>query len=65
MWRSRGKIIVGTVRGDLHDIGKNIVAMMLEGAGFDVINMGTDVTIERIMEYMEKNRPMSSACQPS
>jgi len=54
---SRGKIIVGTVRGDLHDIGKNIVAMMLEGAGFDVINMGTDVTIERIMEYMEKDPP--------
>lgn len=54
---SRGKIIVGTVRGDLHDIGKNIVAMMLEGAGFDVINMGTDVTIERIMEHMEKDPP--------
>jgi len=54
---SRGKIIVGTVRGDLHDIGKNIVAMMLEGAGFDVINMGSDVTIEKIMEHMEKDSP--------
>lgn len=55
--KARGKVIVGTVKGDLHDIGKNIVAMMLEGAGFDVINMGTDVTIEKIMEYMEKDPP--------
>jgi 5-methyltetrahydrofolate--homocysteine methyltransferase len=55
--KSRGKIVVGTVKGDLHDIGKNIVAMMLEGAGFDVINMGSDVTIEKIMEHMEKDSP--------
>jgi len=55
--QSRGKIVVGTVKGDLHDIGKNIVAMMLEGAGFDVINMGSDVTIEKIMEHMEKDSP--------
>ena len=53
--KSRGKVIMGTVRGDLHDIGKNIVAMMLEGAGFDVINLGTDVTIEKIMMEMEKD----------
>jgi 5-methyltetrahydrofolate--homocysteine methyltransferase len=52
--KSRGKVIIGTVRGDLHDIGKNIVAMMLEGAGFDVINMGTDVTVEKIMAEMDK-----------
>ena len=52
--KSRGKVIMGTVRGDLHDIGKNIVAMMLEGAGFDVVNLGTDVTIEKIMAEMEK-----------
>ena len=54
--QSRGRVIMGTVRGDLHDIGKNIVAMMLEGAGFDVVNLGTDVTIEKIMEQM-KDKP--------
>lgn len=52
---SRGRVIVGTVKGDLHDIGKNIVGMMLEGAGFDVVNLGTDVTIEMILEEMKKN----------
>ncbi|RCK73879.1 MAG: 5-methyltetrahydrofolate--homocysteine methyltransferase [Anaerolineae bacterium] len=40
---SAGKIVIGTVKGDLHDIGKNLVAMMLEGAGFEVIDLGTDV----------------------
>ena len=49
----RGKVIIGTVKGDLHDIGKNIVSMMLEGAGFEVINLGTDMTVERIMEQMK------------
>ncbi len=53
--KARGRVIMGTVRGDLHDIGKNIVAMMLEGAGFDVINMGTDVTVEKIMTEMDKD----------
>lgn len=52
--KSQGRVIMGTVKGDLHDIGKNIVAMMLEGAGFDVINMGTNVTIEEIMAEMDK-----------
>jgi 5-methyltetrahydrofolate--homocysteine methyltransferase len=42
-----GKVIIGTVKGDLHDIGKNLVAMMLEGAGFEVIDLGTDVPPER------------------
>lgn len=54
---SRGKVLIGTVKGDLHDIGKNIVSMMLEGAGFDVVNLGTDMTIERISEAMEKDKP--------
>jgi len=40
---SRGTIVIGTVKGDLHDIGKNLVAMMLEGAGFDVVDLGVDV----------------------
>lgn len=54
---SRGKVIIGTVKGDLHDIGKNIVSMMLEGAGFDVVNLGTDMTIEKINEAVENEKP--------
>src|SRR5512136_1345533 len=42
--QSVGKVVVGTVQGDLHDIGKNLVGMMLEGTGFEVIDLGTDVT---------------------
>jgi 5-methyltetrahydrofolate--homocysteine methyltransferase len=45
-----GKIILGTVKGDLHDIGKNLVAMMLEGAGFQVIDLGIDVPPEKFIE---------------
>ncbi len=55
--KSRGKVIIGTVKGDLHDIGKNIVSMMLEGAGFDVINMGTDVSIETLLNLLDKENP--------
>jgi 5-methyltetrahydrofolate--homocysteine methyltransferase len=46
----RGRAVVGTVRGDLHDIGKNLVAMMLEGAGFEIIDLGNDVPAERFVE---------------
>ncbi len=45
-----GTIVVGTVQGDLHDIGKNLVAMMLKGAGFDVVDLGTDVTPEQFVK---------------
>jgi 5-methyltetrahydrofolate--homocysteine methyltransferase len=45
-----GKVIIGTVKGDLHDIGKNLVAAMLEGAGFEVIDLGTDVSPEKFVE---------------
>ena len=45
-----GKIAIGTVKGDLHDIGKNLVAMMLEGAGFEIIDLGTDVSPEKFIE---------------
>jgi 5-methyltetrahydrofolate--homocysteine methyltransferase len=45
-----GRVAIGTVKGDLHDIGKNLVAMMLEGAGFEVIDLGTDVTPEKFVE---------------
>lgn len=52
-----GKIIIGTVGGDLHDIGKNIVAMLLEGAGFEVVDLGADVTKEKFLEFAEKENP--------
>jgi len=45
-----GKLVIGTVAGDLHDIGKNLVAMMMKGAGFDVIDLGVDVSIEKFIE---------------
>lgn len=45
-----GKVVIGTVQGDLHDIGKNLVGMMLEGAGFEIIDMGTDVSPEKFVE---------------
>jgi 5-methyltetrahydrofolate--homocysteine methyltransferase len=48
--KSPGKVIVGTVAGDLHDIGKNLVGMMLEGAGFEVIDLGTDVTADKFVQ---------------
>jgi 5-methyltetrahydrofolate--homocysteine methyltransferase len=51
------KIIVGTVKGDLHDIGKNLVVMMLEGGGFDVIDLGIDVTPEKFSEAIRKHQP--------
>jgi 5-methyltetrahydrofolate--homocysteine methyltransferase len=45
-----GKVAIGTVKGDLHDIGKNLVGMMLEGAGFEILNLGTDVSPEKFVE---------------
>jgi len=50
-----GKVVIGTVKGDLHDIGKNLVASMLEGCGFEVINVGTDVSSEKFMQAVEAN----------
>jgi len=50
-----GKVVIGTVRGDLHDIGKNIVAMMLEAAGFEVIDLGADVPPERFVEAVKEH----------
>jgi 5-methyltetrahydrofolate--homocysteine methyltransferase len=50
-----GKVVLGTVKGDLHDIGKNLVAMMLESAGFDVIEMGVDVAPEKFIEAIKEN----------
>jgi 5-methyltetrahydrofolate--homocysteine methyltransferase len=51
-----GRVIAGTVRGDLHDIGKNLVAMMLEGAGFEIIDLGTDVAPERFVEAVRERQ---------
>jgi 5-methyltetrahydrofolate--homocysteine methyltransferase len=47
---SRGKVVLGTVEGDLHDIGKNLVGIMLEGAGFEVVDLGTDVPAEKFID---------------
>jgi methanogenic corrinoid protein MtbC1 len=53
--KRKGVFIVGTVKGDLHDIGKNLVAMMIEGNGWEVIDLGVDVGIDKIMEQLEQN----------
>ena len=52
---SMGKLIIGTVSGDLHDIGKNLVAMMIESAGFEVIDLGVDVPIAKFIETVQAN----------
>ena len=52
---AKGKVIIGTVAGDLHDIGKNLVAMMIESAGFEVIDLGVDVPIEKFIECYREN----------
>ncbi|GAK57804.1 cobalamin B12-binding domain protein [Candidatus Vecturithrix granuli] len=50
-----GRVIIGTVKGDLHDIGKNLVAMMLEGVGFEVVDLGTDVTPEKFTDALTEH----------
>lgn len=55
--QARGTIIMGTVKGDIHDIGKNIVLMMLEGAGFEVVDLGVDLTVEKLLERIETIGP--------
>jgi len=54
---SRGKAVIGTVQGDFHDIGKNIVRMMMEGAGYEVIDLGVDVTADKFVEAVRKETP--------
>ncbi len=49
-----GKVVLGTVKGDMHDIGKNLVAMMMEGAGFEVIDLGADVSAEKFIEAIKE-----------
>jgi 5-methyltetrahydrofolate--homocysteine methyltransferase len=55
--RLREKVLLATVKGDLHDIGKKIVSMMLEGAGFEVIDIGVDVSKETVMRWINKENP--------
>ncbi len=52
-----GKIIIGTVKGDLHDIGKNLVVMMLKSSGFDIVDLGIDVSPEKYVEAIKKEKP--------
>ncbi len=53
--KRRGKFIIGTVSGDLHDIGKNLVAMMIEGGGWEVIDLGVDVGAEKFLKALDEN----------
>jgi 5-methyltetrahydrofolate--homocysteine methyltransferase len=57
-----GKVVIGTVQGDLHDIGKNLVGMMLEGAGFEVIDLGADVSSEKYVAAVKEHQPDLVAC---
>ena len=52
-----GKVVIGTVKGDLHDIGKNLVIMMLEGGGFEVVDLGTDVSPVKFVEAVREHKP--------
>lgn len=53
--KATGKVAIGTVQGDLHDIGKNLVSMMLEGAGFEIVDLGTDVAPARFVEVVKSD----------
>jgi 5-methyltetrahydrofolate--homocysteine methyltransferase len=52
-----GLVVIGTVKGDLHDIGKNLVGMMMEGGGFEVVDLGIDVSVERFVEAVRIHKP--------
>jgi len=54
---SAGTVVIGTVEGDLHDIGKNLVAMLLQGAGFTVVNLGTGVTAAQFLAAVQQHKP--------
>lgn len=51
--KAKGKVVIGTVKGDLHDIGKNIVGMMLQGAGYEIVDLGADVPKEKFIEFTQ------------
>ena len=52
-----GKMVIGTVKGDIHDIGKNLVGMMMEGAGFEVVNLGINTSVEEFLAALEEHQP--------
>ncbi len=54
---SMGRVLIGTVHGDIHDIGKNLVGMMMEGAGFEVIDIGINLSVETYLEAIEEHQP--------
>jgi corrinoid protein of di/trimethylamine methyltransferase len=60
--KAKGKVVIGTVKGDLHDIGKNLVAMMMEGQGLEIIDAGTDVPAEKFVELAVENEAEIIAC---
>jgi 5-methyltetrahydrofolate--homocysteine methyltransferase len=55
--QSAGLVVLGTVKGDLHDIGKNLVGMMLEGSAFEIIDLGTDVSPEKFVQAVQEHKP--------
>jgi 5-methyltetrahydrofolate--homocysteine methyltransferase len=55
--QATGKVVIGTVQGDLHDIGKNLVGMMLEGAGFELVDLGTDVQADQFVQAVRDHQP--------
>ena len=50
-------MVIGTVKGDIHDIGKNLVSMMMEGAGFDVVDLGINCAVEKYLDALEQHKP--------
>ena len=60
--RALGKVVIGTAQGDLHDIGKNLVGMMLEGVGFEVVDLGVDVSPEKYVAAVKEHQPDLVAC---
>ena len=52
-----GKMVIGTVKGDIHDIGKNLVSMMMEGAGFEVVDLGINTPVEQFLDALEEHQP--------
>ncbi|NWF57156.1 MAG: corrinoid protein [Syntrophaceae bacterium] len=55
--KSKGRIILGTVKGDIHDIGKNLVSIMMSGSGFEVIDLGIDIPLEKFLAAIEEHKP--------
>ena len=61
---SYGKVVIGTIKGDIHDIGKSVVAAVMQANGYDVVDIGTDVDIDTFIDAVRKAMPMYSVCPP-